>query len=208
MTRDAPHLYRAERPKAFIDAVVAIAMTLLILPLMDSVADLDDASVSTADWFVDHRWQLTSFVLSFVLIAMFWLNHQRLFSGVEHVTTGLLWICMAWLLSIVWLPVATALSGRADGEDPLVKGIYIGSLIATAAIGLIHRLYLREHSELHNLTPDVLRSGLAADIAMCVLFSIALVVAVLVPVVGYLALLVMFLMGPAQSLLLRILPPR
>lgn len=208
MTRDAPHLYRAERSKAFIDAVVAIAMTLLILPLMDSVADLDDASTSTADWFVDHRWQLTSFVLSFALIAMFWLNHQRLFSGVEHVTSGLLWICMLWLLSIVWLPVATALSGRSDGEDPLVKLIYIGSLIATAAIGLIHRLYLRAHPELHNITPDALRSGLAADIAMCVLFSLALVVAVLVPMVGYFGLFLMFLMGPAQSLLLRILPAR
>ena len=48
MTRDAPHLYPAERPKAFIDAVVAIAMTLLILPLMDSVADLVDFHTAVA----------------------------------------------------------------------------------------------------------------------------------------------------------------
>ncbi len=34
----------AERPKAFFDAVVAIAMTLLILPLMESVGDVADAS--------------------------------------------------------------------------------------------------------------------------------------------------------------------
>ncbi len=33
-------LYAAERPKAFFDAVVAIAMTLLILPLMESVGDV------------------------------------------------------------------------------------------------------------------------------------------------------------------------
>lgn len=43
---------------------------------------------------------------------------------------------------------------------------------------------------------------------MCVLFSLALVVAVLVPMVGYFGLFLMFLMGPAQSLLLRILPAR
>lgn len=33
-------LYAAERPQAFFDAVVAIAMTLLILPLMESVGDV------------------------------------------------------------------------------------------------------------------------------------------------------------------------
>lgn len=33
-------LYATERPKAFFDAVVAIAMTLLILPLMESVGDV------------------------------------------------------------------------------------------------------------------------------------------------------------------------
>ena len=38
--RDAPHLYAAERMKAFVDAVVAIAMTLLILPLLESVSDV------------------------------------------------------------------------------------------------------------------------------------------------------------------------
>ena len=37
----------AERLKAFIDAVVAIAMTLLILPLMESVGEVADASGTT-----------------------------------------------------------------------------------------------------------------------------------------------------------------
>ncbi|WP_366521964.1 TMEM175 family protein [uncultured Microbacterium sp.] len=55
-------------------------------------------------------------MLSFALIAMFWLNHQRLFSGVEHVTSGLLWICMLWLLSIVWLPPAPMLRNPATIE--------------------------------------------------------------------------------------------
>ena len=40
-------LYAAERPKALFDAVVAIAMTLLILPLMESVGEVADASGTT-----------------------------------------------------------------------------------------------------------------------------------------------------------------
>lgn len=208
MTREAPHLYSAERAKAFIDAVVAIAMTLLILPLMESAGDLTDPGQTTAGWFSDHGWQLTSFVLSFAIIAMFWLNHQRLFSGVERVTTGFLWICMAWLLTIVWLPVATALSGRADSDDRIVKVIYIGSMIVTALISLLQRLYLRRHPQLHALDPDALRAGAAADASMCLLFSLALVIALLVPAIGYYALFLMLLMGPVQRVMRRMFASR
>lgn len=191
-------LYAAERAKAFVDAVVAIAMTLLILPLMESVGDVADAAGTTAQWFAEHQWQLSSFVVSFTVIAMFWLNHHRLFARVERVNSAILWMAMAWLLTIVWLPVATALSSRMPDADGLAKIAYIGSMILTALVALAVRLYLMRHVELHNISADDLRAGLAADLAMCVLFAVALTVAVLVPVIGYSALFLMFLMGPTQ----------
>ena len=73
----------AERLKAFTDAVVAIAMTLLILPLMDSVTDADETS--TAAWLAQEWPSLLTFMLSFVLIANFWLTHHRMFARVERV---------------------------------------------------------------------------------------------------------------------------
>lgn len=201
-------LYTAERPKAFIDAVVAIAMTLLILPLMESVSDAAESEGTALDWFLDHQWQVTSFVLSFAIIAMFWLNHQRLFAGVERVNTTLLWISMAWLLTIVWLPVATALSGRMSNEDVVAKALYIGSMILTALVAMIQRVYvLRHRHEFGDVPRETLRGGLSADISMCVLFSAALVVSIVVPVVNYYALFLMVLMGPMQSLVRRMLPP-
>lgn len=193
--------YAAERAKAFFDAVVAIAMTLLILPLMESVGEVADASGTTAQWFAEHHWQLVSFALSFVIIAMFWLNSQRLFEGVERVTTPLLWISMAWLLTIVWLPVATALSGRMDDTDAWAKVVYIGSMILTSFVTLVQRVYLMRHPELHHVSAQTLRDGLGADISLCVLFTVALVVAVLVPQVGYYALFLMVLTGTMQWLL-------
>ena len=196
-------LYAAERPKAFFDAVVAIAMTLLILPLMESVGEVADASGTTLQWLTEHQWQLVSFVLSFVIIAMFWLNHQRLFAGVERVSTPLLWISMGWLLTIVWLPVATALSSRMDDTDIWAKVIYIGSMILTALAAMVQRIYLMRHPELHDLSAETLREGLGVDISMCVLFTVALVVAALVPQIGFYALFVMVLTGVVQRLLRR-----
>ena len=55
--------FRTERFKAFVDAVVAIAMTLLILPLMESVSEAASGTLSTAEFFVEHSGQLLSFCL-------------------------------------------------------------------------------------------------------------------------------------------------
>lgn len=198
-------VFSAERAKAFIDAVVAIAMTLLILPLMESISDATGEDRSAGHWFAEHGWQLISFVLSFAIIAMFWLNHHRMFARVERVTTGVLWMSMAWLLSIVWLPVATAMSGASSDEDDLAVVVYIGSMIVVCLITLALRLYLRRHGDLHGIPERELREGTAADLAMASLFGLSLIVAVLVPLVGYFALFLMFLTGFVQRLFARLL---
>lgn len=61
-TASAARELNAERTKAFVDAVVAIAMTLLILPLMDSVNDSAARNHTTAEWLVAERDQLQSFL--------------------------------------------------------------------------------------------------------------------------------------------------
>ncbi len=192
--------YAAERPKAFVDAVVAIAMTLLILPLMESVGEAASSGRSTLEWLVEHQDQLLSFGLSFVIIAMFWMSHHRLFAHVHLVSNRLLWLLAAWMLSIVWLPVATSISGQMPGEDSLARVLYIGSMIVTALLSLVIRLYLRRNPELHTIPPTALRDGLAVDLAMATLFGLSLLIAVLSPTIGYFSMVIMFAMGPMQVL--------
>ena len=132
--------YSAERFKAFVDAVVAIAMTLLILPLMESVSDVASGGETTAGWFSTHSSQIVSFLISFVLIALFWTIHHRVFSAVMRITPVLMWITIAWLLSIVWFPVATALSGQMPIDDALVRIVYIGRMITTTLLMMAQRL--------------------------------------------------------------------
>ena len=71
--------HSAERMKFFTDAVVAIAMTLLILPLLESVSEAAKDGLDTAEFLGDHGGQIFAFVLSFVIIARFWVSHERLF---------------------------------------------------------------------------------------------------------------------------------
>lgn len=197
--------YAAERVKAFVDAVVAIALTLLILPLMESAGEVAGAGADASTWLHEHGQQLLNFVLSFVLIAMFWLVHHRLFAGVERVTPVLMWLLAAWMLTIVWLPVATAVAGRMSSDDDVARALYIGSLVLVAVMSFVVRLSLRAHPELHSLDRRELLLGLADDISQVLLFSIALVVTLLIPLVGYFALFAMVLSGPVQKVVGRML---
>ncbi|QLD11943.1 TMEM175 family protein [Microbacterium oleivorans] len=193
-----------ERTKAFVDAVVAIAMTLLILPLMDSVSDSASNDRTTAQWLAEQSGQLQSFIISFVLIAMFWSLHHRLFVWVQRISSGLLWITLAWMLTIVWMPVVTALTGQV-ADDPLQKILYIGTLVLASAVLLTTRIHLMRHPELHRASLTDLRTGMSVDIAMIALFVAALAIAIVFPTLGYLGLFVMFLTGPVQSLVARML---
>ncbi|MGP6205829.1 TMEM175 family protein [Microbacterium sp. F2] len=190
----------AERLKAFTDAVVAIAMTLLILPLMDSVTD---ATESSAGAWVAAEWpSLLTFMLSFVLIANFWLTHHRMFARVTHVDQGLLWLTIGWMFTIVWLPVATAITSTFD-SDPIEKLLYVGSLILTSFVLTVTRVYLIRHPALHHESQAKFRDGLAVGVIITVLFGVALLLMFAIPALNYWWLFVLFLTRPIYAIVVR-----
>lgn len=195
--------FAPERLKAFVDAVVAIAMTLLILPLLESVSEAATDQTPTGEFLVDHQGQIVSFVLSFVLIALFWMEHHRQYERVLRVTTPLLFINAAWMLTIVWLPVPTAMLGQMD-TDPLQALLYIGTLILTQVTTLAGKLYLMRHPEFTDLSAEKLRRGTVGDIAAIILFCVALPIAAWVHFVGYFALLLLAFSSPVEKLLDRL----
>ncbi|MFF7291409.1 TMEM175 family protein [Microbacterium sp. NPDC008134] len=202
----APHRtrpFRTERFKAFVDAVVAIAMTLLILPLMEAVSDAASGKLSTAEFFHEHSSQLLSFALSFLLIATFWMGHHSQYCDVERITVPLIWINVAWMATIVWLPVPTAMLGQIDA-DALQKIVYIGTLLTTQVATLAGGIYLGRHPELTTAPPSAYRAGVLGDIAAIILFVAALLIAVLVPQIGYAALLLLLLNAPVSRLVDRV----
>lgn len=200
----------SERFKAFADAVVAIAMTLLILPLMEAVTDAArsqeaDSAYGTADFLAEHQGQIVSFALSFVLIAVSWLSHHRLYDQVERITSRLLWINMAWMFTIVCLPVTTALLG-AMSPDPLQAILYIGNLALTQITSLMARVYLMRHDGLSTAPRESIRRGAIADAATATLFLVAMVIATIIPGQGYFALFLLLLTPFLTSLISRVWP--
>lgn len=72
----------AERVVFFSDAVVAIAITLLIIPLLESVSQAGAGNLTAGQWTVRNSGQILSLALSFVIIATFWIRHHVLYQGI------------------------------------------------------------------------------------------------------------------------------
>ncbi len=179
----------AERFKAFVDAVVAIAMTLLILPLMEAVSEAgrrqaEDPSYGTLDFLQEHTGQITSLMLSFLLIAVFWMGHHQQYDGIERITRPLIWLNVFWMFTIVCLPVTTALLGSMH-TDPTQLIVYIGNLALAQVASLLARLYVLRHPEITTAPIVRVRLGAIADATATALFVLALIVSLIFPQVSY-----------------------
>ncbi|MGZ0712642.1 TMEM175 family protein (plasmid) [Coraliomargarita sp. W4R53] len=128
-----------ERLIFFSDAVVAIAITLLILPLVESVADFEGADL--ADYVDEHYLQLLVFALSFVVIGRFWMVHHRMYEKVAGYTQPMLWVNLLWLMSIVFLPFPTALLSASSSSS--IHALYIGTILVTSLASLVQQWLIK-----------------------------------------------------------------
>lgn len=192
-----------ERLLAFSDAVVAIAMTLLILPLMESVAETAAEHGTVAEWAEAQAAGLAGFVMSFILIAQFWMAHHAMFNNVTAVDRRLRLLTIAWLFFIVWMPVATALT-TALPSDAANLTTYVGSLFLTSLMLTAARWHLVGHPELHDADRRAMLTGAIMGTTISVLYLTALVIALSVgSSLGYFALALLMLAIPASRIVRR-----
>ncbi|MEU3644354.1 TMEM175 family protein [Lentzea sp. NPDC034063] len=176
-----------DRLVLFTDAVVAIAITLLVLPLVEITSEPGSEPASE---LVAHHWpQIFSFLLSFAVIAHLWFTHHRLFENVKQYNGTLVTLNMAWLLTIVILPFPTELAGR-PGEDHFTQFFYIGTITVSSVLLTAITLLVHANPELaveaRGLSwPVVLRA-----VAPTVVLVIALVLSPFISYWGLLLLLV------------------
>lgn len=112
------------------DAVVAIAMTLLVLPLVELAPEVAAEGLSSVA--SGHGDVFLSFVVSFLVIHVFWRAHERAFASVRETGPGLRVLNMLWLLVVAFLPFPTAVVGRA--ATTATVPVYIGTMFVLSAL--------------------------------------------------------------------------
>jgi uncharacterized membrane protein len=180
-----------DRFLTFIDAIVAIAITLLVLPLVELTADLDEFG-SVGDLLDEHQTQIWAFLLSFAVIARLWfVQHQ----SVRHVLRyhgRVARLLMLWVLTIVFLPFPTALVA-AEGSSPVTKVLYIGTMVVSTAVLTLVEAFLRRHPELTDGDDD---ADPVDGVTNLVLLLVALGISLAVPATSYFPLLLLAVSGP------------
>lgn len=174
-----------ERLLAFSDGVVAIALTLLVLPLADLVPDAVPPGTPGGSLITDHLAQIASFLLSFLVIGRFWIEHHRTFARARHASPPLVWWNLAWLLTVVVLPFPTEMVGVFT-DDPFTLRFYVGTLFASSAVLLVTKVLVER-----TVPREERRRRFGG--ATTALLLVVLLLVVVVPGVGYTPLLLLFL---------------
>jgi uncharacterized membrane protein len=90
-----------ERLSAFSDSVFAVLITVLVLELHPPEEPTFPALLSL--W---HRW--LSYAVSYLFIAIVWVNHHHFMRYADETTPRLTWLNFAHLFSVSLLPLSTA----------------------------------------------------------------------------------------------------
>ena len=187
-----------DRFLTFIDAIVAIAVTLLVLPLVDLVGELE-RGISVQQLLEDNKAPIGAFFLSFLVISQVWLGQHRLVRNVIGTNELMTRLLLLWSLTIVVLPFPTALvAGPHDaGNEAITKLLYVGTMaVGALLLGLI-AVVISRHRELRDSseTPDPVHA-----FGTCAAFVLALVVMLVVPATGYWPLLLLMVSDRLISL--------
>ncbi len=129
---------RPDRLLAFTDGVVAILITILVLELRPPAGD------HFGD-ILDEKGRLLAYLLSFIFVAIYWVNHHHLFQVVDRIDGRVLWANIHLLFWLSLTPVATAWLGETGVEGGPVAaysvvlfGCAIAYTLLTLALLALH----------------------------------------------------------------------
>jgi uncharacterized membrane protein len=198
-------LFRTERGLDrlvnFSDAAVAIAITLLVLPLVDFAPEITH---TTLGHLLGEHWEtLLAFVISFAVIGNFWIVHHQLFELVVDYTYTLAWLDLLWLFSIIVVPFSTAVLANAPSGIPEIYLLYIGTMILSSGSMLLMRVVLQQRPEL--IREEVRGQLKIAEASVpTAILVLALILALIFPGVGIYWLFLLFLSAPGTALVRRL----
>jgi TMEM175 potassium channel family protein len=164
---------------ALSDGVFAIAITLLILqfavPATASGAGLPKALLGLWPRYL-------AYVVSFVVIARFWITHRLAFRLIAREDGVLVWLNLLLLMFVAFLPFPTAVVGAHAGS-PAAAVFYAMSVILASIASAAYWWYASGRGRL--LRPDAGRARVRAlrarGLSGPVFFALTLPIAVFAP---------------------------
>jgi uncharacterized membrane protein len=165
-----------ERLSAFSDGVFAVLITVLVLELRPP--ELPTFKALLLLW---PRW--LSYAVSYLFIAIVWINHHYLMRYASEATPRLLWFNFAHLFSMSLLPLSTAWMAVSElAPQPVAFYAAVFFLVNATYIGLIWELVGK--IPIDEISAKVRRVMRIRSIATLCLFGLAAFLALKYPLSG------------------------
>ncbi|MGA9049497.1 MAG: TMEM175 family protein [Dehalococcoidia bacterium] len=159
---------------ALTDGVFAFAITLLIvnvaLPAGTLQADLPVA--------LKALWpKYTAFIISFIVIGLYWTVHVRQFRIIMRYNTQLMWLNLLFLMFIVIIPFSTTVLSDYHGQLPVT--IYAANMACAGFAATGTWLYATQNHRLvvEDLSRGFVKRGIILRLVAPIIFSLSIGVA-------------------------------
>jgi TMEM175 potassium channel family protein len=167
----------AHRLAAYSDALFAVIVTIMVLEL-----EAPEEASFAALWPL---WPtVISYAVSYLFIAIIWINHHHLMRLVGAPTLGLIWINFVHLFLVSLLPFATAWVARTHLASSPVA-FYAGLFVCVdTAYNVFERDVLARAAATH-VSDRARRVARRRSIGVLAIFAIAMLVAFVAPRVAF-----------------------
>ncbi len=165
------------------DGIFAVVMTLLVLeisvPQISSSHDATDSAAAGTELLngLFDLWpKILTFAISFIILAIFWVAHHRLFHYIKHVNRPLMWINFMFLMATCFLPFSASLLGEYR-QQPISIFVFGANTILIALLLYIQWWYATSHhSRLvdENLDPIIKTTSLRRLLFGIIVYLIAI----------------------------------
>ncbi|MEO1059318.1 MAG: TMEM175 family protein [Actinomycetota bacterium] len=185
-----------DRVAAFVDAVFAIVITILVLEI-GVPSNLSEQSFREALDEIGPT--LIAWVISFFLVGMYWVWHRDLFNRLRAVNRDVVWLNLVFLVPVSLIPFASAVLGDYH-DDPIALRLYGLVLIAVSLtkIALYWYIHRRPYLLLTPSSDRTFRIGVGISAAPIALYVLAMALAD----VAHQLSLIVFLAVPGSYFLL------
>jgi uncharacterized membrane protein len=167
----------ADRLIAFSDAVFAVIVTIMVLELK-----APDQPAFPALWPL---WpEAVSYAVSYLFIAIIWINHHHLMRYVGPPTPGLIWINFVHLFMVSLLPFATAWVARTRlASAPVV--LYAGLFVCVDLAYNAFEHHVLTRADTTRVSGSMRRAARRRSLLVLAGFTTAMLVALVAPRAGF-----------------------
>ncbi len=168
------------RIETLTDGVFAIVMTVLVFDIHVPLQELRSIRSACCSALSQLAPNLLGYVITFVILGVFWVGHHNQYFYIRRADRVLLWINIFFMMCVALLPFSAGVFSRY-GQDRVAIIVYNINLILTGVMLFLHWWYATRDNHLlsHVIEPHVRRIVYRRILTPPALYFVAILVSLI-----------------------------